>query len=55
MIGIGAFINTILNLVVVGFAVFMLVKGVNKMNRAKELKSPPRGARCRRFAAHRDP
>ena len=36
VIGIGAFINQVLNLLIVGFAVFMLVKGVNKMNRAKE-------------------
>jgi large conductance mechanosensitive channel len=41
VIGIGAFINAILNLIVVGFAVFMLVKGVNKMNRAKEEEPAP--------------
>ncbi len=36
VIGVGAFINALIKLVVVGFAVFMLVKAVNKMNRAKE-------------------
>jgi large conductance mechanosensitive channel len=41
VIGIGAFINALLNLIVVGFAVFMLVKGVNKMNRAKEEEPAP--------------
>ncbi|MEM7044925.1 MAG: large conductance mechanosensitive channel protein MscL [Pseudomonadota bacterium] len=41
VIGIGAFINAILNLIVVGFAVFMLVKAVNKMNRAKEEEPAP--------------
>ena len=41
VIGVGAFINAILNLIVVGFAVFMLVKGVNKMNRAKEEEPAP--------------
>lgn len=41
VIGVGAFINALLNLVVVGFAVFMLVKAVNKMNRAKEEEPAP--------------
>jgi len=41
VIGIGTFINAVLNLIVVGFAVFMLVKGVNKMNRAKEEEPAP--------------
>jgi large conductance mechanosensitive channel len=36
VIGIGAFINAVINLLLVGFAVFMLVKGVNSMNRKKE-------------------
>ncbi|MEZ5933172.1 MAG: large conductance mechanosensitive channel protein MscL [Alphaproteobacteria bacterium] len=41
VIGIGAFINAILNLLIVGFAVFMLVKGVNSMNRKKEEQPAP--------------
>ena len=35
----GIFINTIINFVIVGFAIFLLVKGVNKMRREKE--APP--------------
>ncbi len=41
VIGVGAFINAVINLLVVGFAVFMLVKAVNKMNRAKEEEPAP--------------
>ncbi len=41
VIGVGAFLNTLLNLIVVGFAVFMLVKAVNSMNRAKEEEPAP--------------
>ncbi len=41
VIGIGAFINALIKLIVVGFAVFMLVKAVNKMNRAKEEEPAP--------------
>ena len=41
VVGIGAFINAVIKLIVVGFAVFMLVKAVNKMNRAKEEEPAP--------------
>lgn len=41
VIGYGTFINTVIKLLMVGFAVFMLVKGVNKMNRAKEEEPAP--------------
>ena len=43
VIGIGAFINAILNLIVVGFAVFMLVKGMNALKKKEEEapKPPP--------------
>ena len=41
VIGIGAFINAIINLLLVGFAVFMLIKGVNSMNRKKEETPAP--------------
>lgn len=41
VIGIGAFINALIKLIVIGFAVFMLVKAVNKMNRAKEEEPAP--------------
>lgn len=32
VIAIGAFINTIINLLIVGFAVFMMVRGFNRLN-----------------------
>jgi large conductance mechanosensitive channel len=32
----GSFINAIVNFLIVGFAVFLLVKGVNKLKREKE-------------------
>ncbi len=35
----GVFINTIINFIIVAFAIFLLVKGVNKMRREKE--APP--------------
>jgi len=41
VIGIGTFINAVINLIVVGFAVFMLVKAVNRMNREKEEEPAP--------------
>ena len=41
VIGIGTFLNAVINLLVVGFAVFMLVKAVNKLNRAKEEEPAP--------------
>jgi large conductance mechanosensitive channel len=31
-IGIGTFINTVINLLIVGFALFMVVKAVNRLN-----------------------
>ena len=43
VLGIGAFINALIKLIVVGFAVFLLVKAVNKMNRAKEEEPAPEG------------
>jgi large conductance mechanosensitive channel len=35
VIGIGTFVNAVIKLIIVGFAVFMLVKAVNTMNRKK--------------------
>ena len=32
----GAFINAVINFLIVGFVIFMLVKGVNKLKRAEE-------------------
>ena len=36
VIAYGAFINTIINLLIVGFAIFMMVKIVSKMQKKKE-------------------
>ncbi|MBK9562297.1 MAG: large conductance mechanosensitive channel protein MscL [Micavibrio sp.] len=36
VISYGAFINAIINFVIVSFAIFMLVKGVNKLKRQSE-------------------
>jgi large conductance mechanosensitive channel len=41
VIGIGVFINAVIKLLVVGFAVFMLVKAVNSMNRKKAEEPAP--------------
>ncbi len=41
-LNIGSFINTVVNLVIVGFVVFMLVKGVNAARKpAPEAPAPP--------------
>ena len=41
-LNIGSFINTVVNLVIVGFVVFMLVKGVNAARKpAVEAPAPP--------------
>lgn len=41
-LNIGSFINTVVNLVIVGFVVFMLVKGVNAARKpAAEAPAPP--------------
>lgn len=43
VIAIGAFINTIINLLIVGFAVFMMVRGFNRlseMTSKKEAEAP---------------
>ncbi len=41
VIGIGIFINAVIKFVIVGFAVFLLVKGANTMMRKKEAAPPP--------------
>jgi large conductance mechanosensitive channel len=33
----GVFVNTIINFVIVGFAIFMMVKGVNRLRRPKSV------------------
>ncbi len=37
----GAFINTVIDFLIIAFAVFLLVKAVNAMTRAKEAAPPP--------------
>lgn len=37
VIAYGSFINTIIDFVIVGFCIFLLVKGMNKMKRAPEM------------------
>jgi large conductance mechanosensitive channel len=43
VIAYGKFINTVINLVIVGFVIFMLLKQVNRLNRKKEAEpeAPP--------------
>ena len=36
VIGLGTFINTIINFLIVAFALFLLVRGVNRMTRSAE-------------------
>ena len=37
----GAFINTIISFLIVAFAIFMLIKGMNNMKKEEEAKAPP--------------
>jgi large conductance mechanosensitive channel len=39
-INYGLFINTIINFIIIAFAVFLLVRAVNKMKRKEELQAP---------------
>jgi large conductance mechanosensitive channel len=43
-INYGAFLNTVLDFVIVAFAIFMVVKGMNKMKKKEEAKpsDPPK-------------
>jgi len=41
---IGLFINAIIKFLIVAFAVFLLVKGINRMTRKKEAAPPPPAA-----------
>ena len=40
VVSYGVFINSIINFVIVSFAIFMLVKGVNNLKRKHEEKAP---------------
>jgi len=37
----GVFINTIIDFVIVAFAIFLMVKGINAMRRSEAAKAPP--------------
>lgn len=39
----GAWVNTIINLIIVGFVLFMIVKSYNKVKKAKVEDAPPAG------------
>lgn len=41
VIGYGAFLNLVLTFLIVAFAVFLIVKGVNRMRRKQEKAPPP--------------
>ena len=52
----GIFINTVLDFVIVAFAIFLVIRGINKLRRKQEAAPPP-AARAvgRGEAAHGDP
>lgn len=37
----GAFINTLIQFVIIAFAIFMLVKAINRLTRREEVAAPP--------------
>ncbi|MBM4196855.1 MAG: large conductance mechanosensitive channel protein MscL [Gammaproteobacteria bacterium] len=41
VISYGAFINTVINFVIVAFAIFLLVRTMNRMKKAEPLRPPP--------------
>ncbi len=43
-IGIGEFVNTLIQFIIVAFAIFLVVKGINRLNRKEEAKpaEPPK-------------
>lgn len=43
-IGIGAFINTIIQFMIVAFAIFLVVKAINRMSRKQDAAPPPPAA-----------
>ena len=40
-LNLGLFINTIISFIIIAFAVFLVIKGVNRMKREKARPSPP--------------
>ena len=52
----GIFINTVLDFVIVAFAIFLLIRSLNKLKRKQEAAPPPRRRSLgRREAARGDP
>jgi large conductance mechanosensitive channel len=41
MLNYGSFINTIIDFIIVAFAIFMMVKGINSLQKKKETPTPP--------------
>ncbi|MGA8572737.1 MAG: large-conductance mechanosensitive channel protein MscL [Desulfobaccales bacterium] len=37
----GTFINTIISFIIIAFAVFLVIKGINRMKREQEAQAPP--------------
>jgi len=42
----GAFVNTVINFLIVGFAIFLVVRGANKLHRKAEAAPPPTAKDC---------
>ncbi len=53
----GIFINTVLDFVIVAFAIFLVIRALNKLKRKQEAAPPPPppGPTADQKAAHRDP
>jgi large conductance mechanosensitive channel len=51
-INYGAFINTIIRFIIVAFAVFMLVRGVNRLKKKEEISSEPTIKDCPYCLSH---
>ena len=45
-LNLGVFINTVISFVIVPLAVFLVVKGVNRMKRQEEVPPPPDTKEC---------
>ena len=41
IVGVGNFLQAVLNFIIMAFAVFCLVKGINRFHKKKELAPPP--------------
>lgn len=41
VIGIGEFLNSVIQFLIIAFAIFMVVKGINRMNRKQEAEEEP--------------